>query len=243
MPHYICTDATISKIGYPTYSSKNSLIPGSCHFLLIEFYRKHSYKYYWYIEYDVRFTGKWRDFFNYFNNCKEDLLTSHIRRYEEESEWKFRSSLSHPTEKIENSKLLRSFNPIYRISLSALKYIDDAYQKKWEGHCELTFPTFLYNGGFKIRDFGGNGQFVYPEDKNKFYIDHSSYKLFDGSMRYLNPHVWLLNKPKNKLFHPVKPGEKQRYLKKKIKKLILPFFLNDEERFQIFKKHYLGEFT
>lgn len=223
LPHYICTDSSISKVGYPTYSPNNSLRPGSAHFLLIQFYREHVYKNYWFIEYDVRFHGKWRDFFHYFNNCKEDFITSHIRRYEEEAEWIYWSSISHPIEKIQTSELLRSFNPIFRISYPALEYIDNIYQKKWKGHYELTFPTFLQNGGFKIRDFGGNGSFVYSEDKNRFYIDPTSCWMKDGSMRFCDPHLWLFNKPRNKLFHPIKPNEKQRYFKRKINNLVIRF--------------------
>lgn len=236
LPHFICTRSSIANIGYPTYSSNNSLVPGSSHFLLMEFYRKHPYKNYWFIEYDVRFTGNWKDFFNYFNSSNEDLLTTHIRKHEEQS-WVFWNSVSHPTEKIETSKLLRSFNPIFRISLPAAKYIDKKYQDKWRGHYELTLPTFLHNAGFKIRDFGGIGQFTHPEDVNKFYVESTGDLHDDICMRFKDPHLWIINKPRNKLIHPVKPGEKRLFLIKKIKKLILIFFLFDEDKYQSFKRY------
>jgi hypothetical protein len=234
LPHYICTESGISGIGYPTYSPNNSLVPGSSHFLLIKFYRENLYKNYWFIEYDVRFTGKWKDLFDHFNNSEADLITSHIRRYEEQVNWPFWTSISHPMEKIETSKLVRSFNPIYRISLPALKYIDEKYQQQWRGHNEVSFATLLYNAGFKLRDFGGKDSFTDQKDINRFYTD--------GSMLFRPAHMWLFNKPRNKLFHPVKPEEKKKYLKKEIKKLILPFFLFNEEVFQVFKNSLLKFF-
>ena len=221
LPHYICTDASLSKIGYPTYSSTRSLTPGSSHFLLIDFYRQHPFKNYWFIEYDVRFTGNWKYFFNYFNGCAEDFLSTHIRKREEQ-EWVFWNAVSHPTEKIDASTLIRSFNPIFRISLPAIQYIDKRYQEQWKGHYELTLPTFLHNAGYKIRDLGGIGQFTHPQDINKFYTEITSDVHDDVCMRFKDPHLWLFNKPKNKLMHPVKPGAKRRLLKKKIKNLILP---------------------
>ena len=39
---------------------EETLLPGSCHFPLLRFYIDNSsYKFYWFIEYDVEFTGNW----------------------------------------------------------------------------------------------------------------------------------------------------------------------------------------
>ena len=61
------------------------------------------------------------------------------------------------------------------------------------GHHEVLLPTLLYNEGFLLEDFGGEGTFVRPENKAKFYDD--------TSMRIAPV---LPDDRKNYLFHPVK---------------------------------------
>jgi hypothetical protein len=207
-PYYLFTDSKLSSLEYPTLVGKR-LVPGSCHFPLIQFSKKHFFQYYWFIEYDVRFTGNWQDFFLYFEQANEDFLSSHIRRYSDEKDWSWWPTLWHPNKKIETSKMLRSFNPIYRISYAALHYIDSMHKKGWIGHNEVLYPTLLNLEGFKLRDFGGSGEFVLPKDKNRFYLESYSHPLINGTMRAINPHdLQISDEPKNKLVHPVKPGQK-----------------------------------
>jgi len=190
------------------------LVPGSNHFPLMQFAREHYFQYYWLIEYDVIFTGNWQDFFLYFDQAKEDFLTSRIRRYSEQRDWPWWSSLRHPYKKIQVSKMIRSFNPIYRISYAALKYIDKMHKEKWIGHHEVLYPTMLYLAGFKLRDFGGLGEFVMSEDKSRFYLETSSSESYDGTMRSKNPHSQISDVPRNKLVHPVKPVRKANNLQR-----------------------------
>lgn len=210
-PHYIITDSMLSKIGYAPF--QGNLIPGRTIFLLMQFFRQYQYKYYWFIEYDVRFTGDWKGFFSHFDKRDEDFLAAHIRRYPDEPDWYWWQGLSHPKENVELSKRLRAFCPIYRISWPALKCIDEMYKRQWSGHQECLLPTLLCHAGFKLGDFGGNGEFVLPGDKNRFYIDSNTSALFDGSLRFLNPFLCLFNKPRDKLYHPVKEGAKIKFLK------------------------------
>ncbi len=218
-PHYIVTDAMLSEIGYAPYTG--SLVPGCSIFLLIQFFRQHKYKNYWFIEYDVRFTGDWKLFFSHFDKRDEDFLAGHIRRYSQEPQWRWWQTLSNPSEFIELSKCLRCFCPIYRISWAALKYIDQMYMKQWSGHEEVVLPSLLYRGGFKLGDFGGTGEFVAAEDKNRFYIDSTTPMLLDGTLRFLQPFLFLFNKPRNMLCHPFKSWRKITLLKRLFTKTFL----------------------
>lgn len=47
-----------NELGYEPIDE--TLIPGSCHFPMLRFYKGHpSYEFYWLLEYDVMYTGNW----------------------------------------------------------------------------------------------------------------------------------------------------------------------------------------
>ena len=87
--------------------------------------------------------------------------------------------------------MIRSFNPIFRISFDSLKHIDEMHSNGWKGHNEVLIPTLLHRKGFKIKDLDNNGNFV-------------------GSMRPYWSFICLLFKPKNKLFHPICIGTSRK---------------------------------
>ncbi len=203
-PHTTFSYNELSRLGYSMF--RETLVPGSTHFPLINFYRNNSeYSYYWLIEYDVSYTGNWMKFFNYWDARDTDLLTGHIREYASEPDWTW-WGLEHPDETIPLEKRLRSFNPIYRLSNRAIAFIDEKHQENWRGHYEELLPTLLHHNGFSIRDFGGTGQFVHSEERSRFYIDAPDDReglLKKGTMRW-RP---VFNRPgwrRNKLYHPVK---------------------------------------
>jgi hypothetical protein len=96
---------------------------------------------------------------------------------------------------------------IYRISNRALEFMHQAQSDGWRGYPEVSFPTLLLDGGFRLLDFGGKGEFMLPEYRNRFYTTHSSRSgnlgLF-GTMRY-RPSRARAGMRKNKIYHPVKP--------------------------------------
>jgi len=200
--HWIFSQEDFSYLKYYV-KTEASLIPGGNHWPVIRFSQVKTYDFYWNIEYDVKFMGDWKDFFSYFLKADDDFITTHIRKYDQETYWYYWSTLSHPQETIDQGQYLRSFNPIYRISHQALQYINKMHEQKWSGHHETLIPTLLQKGGFSLRDFGGMGNFVHPGDENLFYIDSTNASLTDGSMRY-RPEVILSQGYENKLVHPVK---------------------------------------
>ena len=179
------------------------------------------YDYYWYIEYDVRYSGKWSQFFKHFNNNDSDLLTSYLRYYKEEPNWSH-WYLNHPDLTIPESERIRSFNPLMRISKKALTYLHESLMDGWIGHLEVLIPTLLHQNGFEIEDFGGSGKFCRKENINRHYIPSKNNLRGDldhGTMRY-KPHPVYLGLSKNKLYHPVKPV-----------KYTVIFYLNRFKRF------------
>ena len=190
---FVFTSDVLNELGY-TPIERGKLVPGSNHFPLLKFFKENQgYDYYWLVEDDVRFSGEWKDFFGRFASCTSDFLSSVIETKAENPNWYWWSCLKTGNEAIAVDRLLRSFNPIYRLSSQALACIDDHLRKDWIGHHEVLLPTLLYNKGFLLEDFGGEGTFVRPENNAKFYDD--------TSMRIAPV---LPDDRKNYLFHPVK---------------------------------------
>jgi radical SAM protein with 4Fe4S-binding SPASM domain len=200
---FLFSSRSLYDLGYTIFGK--TLVPGHTHFPLMQFFRENpDYDYYWVIEYDVRFSGKWGYFFNYFSKTEKDFLSSNIRTYQEQPDWYWWSSLRHPQKVVSYKNYLRSFNPIYRISKSSLIFLDDCLKNGWIGHYEILFPTLLYREGFSLMDFGGTGKFTPPELKNKFYTSSERSTLLEGTFRY-RPVMSEIGNEKDKLYHPVKP--------------------------------------
>lgn len=192
------------------------------HFPLLDFYLSHQeYDYYWFIEFDVRYTGNWELFLRLFESYDEDLIVSHIRQFNREPLWPWWNSLWHPKKSIDSNKYLRSYNVIFRISNRALAFIHQEQQDGWQGFNEVLLPTLLHEGGYRIMDFGGDGDFTPPGLTNKTYTSHG---LKNG---LLSPFCTMHWRPssdhaglrRNKLYHAIKPlpmvesvKERWRYL-------------------------------
>ena len=77
----ILTDIGYSPIG-------DSLVPGNNHFPLLYFFLKHSeYDYYWLVEDDVRFTGKWQYLLDSFADDSTDFISSRLQWQEDNPNW------------------------------------------------------------------------------------------------------------------------------------------------------------
>jgi len=190
---------------------------------ILKFFLEHQdYDYYWYIEYDVRYSGKWSQFFNNFNNNDSDLITSYLRSYKEEPRWLL-WYLNHTELTIPESERIRSFNPVMRISNKALTYLHESFLDGWIGHLEVLIPTLLHNNGFELEDFGGSGKFCQKENINRNYIGSENNLdgvLDHGTMRY-RPHLIYLGLKKNKLYHPIKPvKDTVKYYLKRFNRLL-----------------------
>lgn len=190
--NFCFTSDILHTLGYTPI--RNGLLPGSNHFPLLNFFLEHDeYNYYWLIEDDVVFTGKWNFLFDIFRDCNADFLSSYVYKFIDTPYWCWWYSLKINGKNIVNDIKLRSFNPIYRISDKALYVVHKALQSGWQGHHEVLIPTILNLMDYKIVDFGGNGSFVPTGFEDKFYNEKT--------LSFI-PLV-LGNKP-NTIYHPIK---------------------------------------
>ncbi len=202
---FVFTDKSVFELNYIPISK--ALIPGSNHFPVLQFFLKHpGYDYYWVVEDDVRFNGHWTEFFQSFAGMDHDFISCHLRRYEQEPAWFWWRTLIHPEVTVPVEERIRSFNPIYRLSNRALRFLHQALSDQWIGHHEVLIPTLLHREGMSILDFGGEGHFVAEHLEKRFYTSGSvndGKDLTVGTMRH-RP-IWpSMGTEKNMLYHPIK---------------------------------------
>lgn len=185
------TNDVMKNLGYKPIRTK--LVPGSNHFPVLEFFLKNpQYQYYWCIEDDVTFSGEWSHFFNSVNKYDYDFVTSHIRRYTDLPDWFWWDTYRVPGKDFDTD-MINSFNPAYRISNRALKFIDLSLKNGYRGHHEVLLPTLLRSGGYTLADLGSDENHVTP--------CLSLCTL--GTMRW-KPVFFRPGPKKNHLYHPVK---------------------------------------
>ncbi len=206
IPFYLTSVRKLNALGYKPIL--NTMLPGSSHFPLLAFYNEYpTFSYYWFVEYDVYYTGTWSSLMG---NCMKqfhdyDFISSHVEKYNKNRNgnwtwWSCRNNVGYPLE-----LCVKAFNPICRYSNRALEYIDRFQKEGHWAHSEVIVTTCLFNAGFKIGDFGGTGDFVPEGNKNKYYTQGAG--INNGTMRWRPEfsikEIETLNK-KNKLFHPLK---------------------------------------
>lgn len=179
--HYICDVERLNALGYTPISE--TVVPGSSHYPLLAFYLDNKqYDYYWCIEYDVELTGKWSVLMDAFIKDKSDYIASHIERFDvarnrDWTWWHRSNNVGYPLK-----NCVKSFHPIYRCSKSALSYLDEYQKRGFSAHSEVMMATALYNAGFVVEDFGGDGEFVHQGNLNRFYRGDGSVN--GGTLRY-----------------------------------------------------------
>lgn len=184
------SEEILHELGYTPI--EKSLIPGSNHFPLMQFYLDYpDYDYYWVIEDDVVFNGEWNFFFESFNQESADFISSYIRNENEHPGWYWWNTLA--SGNVHCERKISSFNPVYRLSNKALEITDIALKNGWKGHHEVLFPTLLVHKGLKVLDMGDEGEFIEERNIPAFYTSHT--------MSHLPVEV---TEGKNLLFHPVK---------------------------------------
>jgi hypothetical protein len=177
---------------------------GHTDLLLLRFAQMHpEFDQFWSMEYDVRFSGAWRTLFDAFRNSPAEFLATTVRTAADEPDWFYWSTLRAPVP-LRDIERLRCFMPIFRASRAAVEVMDQAYRAGWSGHLEATWPTVLNHAGLMIEDIGGNGAFVTPENRNRFYSNSPTWNLAPGSFVF-KPARFLAGYRRNYLWHPVKP--------------------------------------
>lgn len=168
------------------------------------FGRSPGYTNYWIIEYDVRYTGSWLDFFSYFADNDADLLGTSLVRYGQRPDWGWWESMDLKDSTILKENFVRGFFPVYRLSNRALARLHDYYRGGSKGHYECLVPTVLEHAGLAIEDIGGSGSFVRPENRNRFYRNSPlNHGLAPGTFVF-RPIMARPGSEADMLWHPVK---------------------------------------
>jgi hypothetical protein len=192
-----------SQWGLGTFGAK--MLPGHCHFPLLRlFMESPKIERLWLVEYDVRFTGKWKVLFEHFDSDDADLITCHLRHHDQEPGWHWWVTLKAPPGTGDVQRL-RAFLVVARYSAAALATLIEMQSQGWYGHQEVIIPTVLRHAGLKVRDINDASP---AHRARRFYISYSdqngALEEF-GTMRYrpAKAHAGLRS---NMLYHPVKPA-------------------------------------
>ncbi|MGE5504556.1 MAG: hypothetical protein ACM31L_09050 [Actinomycetota bacterium] len=159
----------------------------------------------WLIEYDVAFSGRWSVLFDTFAASPADLLATTIHRHAVNPGWDNWASVSTPFGRAKPARLLRAFMPIYRLSRRGLGVLDEAYHEGWAGHYEATVPTILAARGLVLEDIGGDGEFVAPGNRNRFYTNTPAANTLAPGSFVFRPVRLAAGAEPDRLWHPVKP--------------------------------------
>jgi len=191
----------------------NSIVPGNKHLAALFFLDRHpDYDHYWFIEYDVVYTGNWADFLDEFGDDQTDLLATHIRDVSEHPDWYWTDSFDCGNDDASGISRIAAFGPICRISARALSTVREACQRGWSGHFEILLPTAVAHAGLTISEIGGNGRWTPATRLNRHYLAPGTIDLYDsvGTMRH-RPVILRPLFPRM-LHHPVKAkGEGRVY--------------------------------
>lgn len=191
----------LDRLGWAIWNGGHTDLP-----LLRLAHAKPGYAYYWGIEYDVRYTGSWRMFFQRYDDSDADFLGANIRDAVNDPKWHWWDTLVVPpgVPPPAGPALLCSFMPVYRVSSRLVQAVDHAYRTGWSGHSEVTWPTLARHFGMTIADLGGEGAYVRPQDRGHVYTNNTDNYLLSPGTYVFKPvkHVcW----QRNMLWHPVKP--------------------------------------
>ncbi len=161
------------------------------------------YAHYWLMEYDVRFTGHWKDFFAHFAGNRSDLLATTIFDYDFRPGWDNWKTLRAPRS-IPEQERVRALLSFCRLSNAALQTVHRAYRDGWSGHYEVTIPTILKTQGLAIEDFGGGGRYVAPGNHGRFYRNSPEIGGLAPGTFTVTPNAISDEYPPNLLWHPIK---------------------------------------
>lgn len=162
----------------------------------------------WVVEYDVAYTGRWGELFDHFAGSDAALLATSLHRWAVNPNWPNWPSIHTPEGRpTDFSGYIRAFMPFYRLSRPGFAALDRAYRAGWEGFYEGIVPRILLDAGLMIEDIGGDGEFVRPENRGRFYRSNPAVNTLAPGTFVFRPIVARPGAEPDMLWHPVKPEE------------------------------------
>lgn len=191
----------------------DQLLPGNVHLVELDFYRNHpGFDYYWFIEFDVVFSGNWATLFRAVRDDRADLLAGHVRGFQQERKWPWWETLDLPGCPLSQAEWVRAFFPVYRISTAGFQAVDKWVKRGWTGHFEGLIPCAIRSESLSISDLGGTGPWTPRERRHRFYSSFSwdgGGTLAAGTLRH-RPPQGSLRLRRDTIFHPVKAISRER---------------------------------
>lgn len=181
------------------------LVPGNVHLAFLDYAGAHpGFDHYWFIEYDVVFSGSWRTFFAAYAEDPSDLVAGNVRERFDQPGWFWWSVMDFRGGPAEE-RWLRGFFPLCRISNAALGVVAKRVGDSWTGHHEGLIPTAVREAGLLVSDLGGDGPFVPEARRRRFYtsVSSSDGEMLLGTLRAAPPHFLPRFIP-DTVYHPVK---------------------------------------
>ena len=175
-PRSVYNLASVRAMGYPAKVPQSSFpFKDHCDIPILLFWRDHQeYRRYWVMEDDVEYTGDLGTLIRGLRatSGNSELLCTHLRLLPKD--WNYICMFSTGSDLPPPDHPFRvCFLPFFCATFTALAAIDGAYLRGWSGQHEMVWPSVLDFAGMRIRDIGGCGPFVAPEDRNQRYIDRS----------------------------------------------------------------------
>jgi hypothetical protein len=116
------------------------------------------YNNYWYIEYDVWFTGNWNDFFKLYEEADEDLLCIDLSQYPFRWWGNTIGIKKHlPIPNFPENCIFRFFGCISRMSRRLLETLDVEYTSGKHGYYELSVGSLAAYNGLTMSDLNKYG--------------------------------------------------------------------------------------
>ncbi len=187
-------------------------IAGNLDLAFLEFRRRlPDYDFYWFVEYDVHFEGRWDKFFEHFRASNAGIIATsleYLSKLPGKLEMLVYPVLVIPEESAWNKEaMVKGFFPICRLSSALLGTLDREYRAGFGGHYEVMLPTLALRDDITVEDVGGKGPFVRDDNRNRFYFaTGSTYSHSPGNFVF-RPSITKVLPRQNTLWHPVKPKE------------------------------------
>ena len=167
------------------------------------------YDWYWYIEYDMAFSGDWRTFFRAMAASDADLLAINMIRHDDCPDWPLWKSLEIPADhQLPPDKWIRAHFAISRFSSRINAVLVPVYKQGWSGHAEALLATLADQEGMRIEDIGGDGEFVRPGNVNRFYRSTPTSNSLGPGTLVFRPAMDQPGDEPDMLWHPVKKASR-----------------------------------
>jgi hypothetical protein len=242
--HYDATstpDVELPRLDYPVlpfnfkeirtkfpHLRQSKIVPGNKYPAYIELLTAFpEIQYFWFVEYDVRFSGNWRTLVDTCRRSDADMLGCHIRTRQEIPDWDWWPSIQNMHDPQRQLPGIRAFTWAVRLSRRAMDLIAQrCIEDGWTGHLEALLPSLLHDAGMRVEEIGGRSPFTPPERRGLFYSSEfgiSSPSLNGdfglGSNRF-GPPLLFWGARRNRLYHPVKTDRRPMAVARDIVSLV-----------------------